>query len=266
MQKTLITWPDGKPRQSYSVNILGGGEGQVREYHPSGRLRALGRVNAFLQQGMWKYFHPDGQRCAAGMFRDGMPSGRWIYYNEDHEYRGVHWEVVRRGSFRLSLPQGWQTREQDGHLLHCVETRGKSDSPWISVSHHRIGVEMGIRDFTMQLLTRSEKSLRSMHFRIEEMEPRKIRNLDACLALTTVSRGNQRLYTRMAFIKDGKELYKVQAVCAESGWARYRILFEECLHSFLLSRSNTPLTGLHLIYPPDPDETASEMLQAKSSG
>ncbi len=242
------------PRQSYPPGVLDGGAGLVREYHPGGRLMALGQVDNFLQQGLWKYYNQSGLRSAVGIFRDGMPHGRWLYYSEDREYRVVHWETAKREGFRICLPQGWQGVSQEGHVLHCIQGQGDPDSPWISVSQHGIRADMGIREFTLQLLTRSEKSLRAMHFQIQEMEPQWIRNLEACVALTTVDQGKRRLFTRMAFIQDDEDLYKVQAVCPEGTWPLYRVLFEECLRSFLLVKPQTPLKGLHLLYPPELDE------------
>jgi len=250
-QRTRITWPGGLPRQSYDLVILDGGPGKVRTYHRNGRLMAAGAMRDRLQVGLWKFWDRSGSRSAIGRFEHGMPRGEWIYYNHDREFRVVQWHVCRRPGFLISLPQGWHQQEREGHELFSREDPHEEHGPSIAISSHRIEGRLDIRDFTLQLLQASEHSLVHLDFKVHEMEACRIRSLDACEALTTVNHKGQTLQTRLAFIKDGTRLFKLQAVVDVLRADACATLFQECLRSFLLLDTERRLPGLDLIYPPD---------------
>lgn len=250
-RRILITWPGGLPRQSYDLAVLEGAEGKVRTYHRNGQLMAAGTVVDRLQHGLWKFWNHQGGRNAAGRFEHGMPRGEWIYYEHDREYRVVQWQVLSLPEFRISLPQGWHRQAREGHALFSREDPADEHGPSIAISCHEIHPGLAIRDFTLQLLHASEHSLRHLDFQVQEMEACRIRSLDACEALTTVTHKGQRVQTRLAFIKQGSRLFKLQAVVAAGKAAAYNTLFLECLRSFLLLDPHDTLPGLDLVYPPE---------------
>ena len=250
-QKILITWPSGLPRQSYDRCVLSGGEGKVRTYHRNGKLMAAGSARDGLQTGLWKFWDLQGSRSAIGRFLHGMPKGEWIYYDHDREYRMVHWQIVEKEEFRISLPQGWIQQERAGHELFSREDPRDEHGASIAISSHEIDGGLNIRDFTLQLLQASEHSLTHLQFQVQEMETVRIRNMDACEALTTVIHKGQRVLTRLAFVKVDERLFKLQAVIATDRASSYGTLFQECLRSFMLSSPQTGVPGLDLIYPPD---------------
>lgn len=258
-RRILITWPGGLPRQSYDLAILEGGAGRVRTYHRNGQLMATGSVVDHLQHGLWKFWNRVGGRSAVGRFENGMPRGEWLYYDHDREFRVVQWQVCCQPDFRISLPQGWHRLAREGHALFSREDPSDEHGPSIAVSCHAIDDALAIRDFTLQLLAASENSLRHLDFQVQEMESTRIRSLDACEALTTVQHKGKAVQTRLAFIKEGGRLFKLQAVIAHERASTYSTLFLECLRSFLLLDPERTHPGLDLIYPPElARELASE--------
>jgi hypothetical protein len=75
------TWPDGRPRAEYEVELRANGRevrsGSFRSWHENGALESEGTFADDRETGRWTFYHASGERAHTGSFARGKRVGLW---------------------------------------------------------------------------------------------------------------------------------------------------------------------------------------------
>ncbi len=141
------TWPDGKPRAEYEVELRGGRElrsGPFRAWHENGALASEGSFAQDLETGRWKLFHADGTPAAEGAYARGERTGVWETFHPggkraskgkyEKNRRTGEWTFWDASGAKDALHSGayanLEHRARDGSLVHGATLDGAFHGDW----------------------------------------------------------------------------------------------------------------------------------------
>ncbi len=100
-------FPSGKLKmEGYNRNEVS--QGQWKYYYESGELRGIGNFIDGKREGRWVYYHANGQKSSEGNYLNGLRSGNWNYYHENGNVssQGSMKDDQRNGSWNLYYENG----------------------------------------------------------------------------------------------------------------------------------------------------------------
>lgn len=122
------TWPDGRPRAEFEVELDSTGReqraGKYRSWHENGALASEGSFADDREIGRWKFFHADGRLAAEGSFGRGERVGPWETFHPGgpRESKGRYEKGKRSGPWSFWTPAG-ELQTEDSGTYAFVERR-----------------------------------------------------------------------------------------------------------------------------------------------
>lgn len=88
--------------------------GEYREYHENGELKARGLVLKDKREKEWAYYDETGSMTAKGTYEKGLKKGSWEYVVKESTYE-VEWKIHQDtlAGFKINIPASWAVKERE---------------------------------------------------------------------------------------------------------------------------------------------------------